>query len=112
MTGSPIKADQINEIMKQLKMRIVRLLKSDRIKDIHELEPIQHLLKTKKRNPYCIRRSAITTDSDYLPEYALKKKVRWSMNSKQGSRYIKKRMGHELKNKIWSIMESLLSFVL
>jgi integrase/recombinase XerD len=35
-----------------------------------------------------------------LPEYALKKKVRWSMNSKQGSRYIKKRMGNELKNKI------------
>ena len=35
-----------------------------------------------------------------LPEYALKKKVRWSMNSKQGSRYIKTRMGNELKNKI------------
>ena len=26
--------------------------------------------------------------------------MRWSMNSKQGSRYIKKRMGNELKNKI------------
>ncbi len=50
--------------------------------------------------PYCIRHSAITADSDYLPEYALKKKVRWSMNSKQGSRYIKTRMGNELKNKI------------
>ena len=44
--------------------------------------------------------SAITADSDYLPKYALKKKVRWFMNSKQGSRYIKKRMGNELKNKI------------
>ncbi|MFZ0513657.1 MAG: hypothetical protein WAM14_18770 [Candidatus Nitrosopolaris sp.] len=32
-------------------------------------------------------------DFDYLPEYALKENVRWSMNSKQGSRYIKRRMG-------------------
>src|ERR687884_1349734 len=51
-------------------------------------------------NPYCIRHSAITSDSDYLPEYALKKKVRWSMNSKQSARYIKSRMGNDLKQKI------------
>jgi hypothetical protein len=38
--------------------------------------------------------------SDFLPEYALKKKVRWNMNSKQGSRYIKRRMGNDLKQKI------------
>ena len=43
---------------------------------------------------------SITSDSDYLPEYALKKKVRWSMNSKQGIRYIKRRMGNDLKQKI------------
>ena len=42
----------------------------------------------------------IRTWNDYLPEYALKKKVRWSMNSKQGSRYIKRRMGNDLKQKI------------
>jgi hypothetical protein len=30
----------------------------------------------------------------------LKKKVRWSMNSKQGSRYIKRRMRNDLKQKI------------
>ena len=47
-----------------------------------------------------MRHSAITSDSDYLPEYALKKKVRWSMNSKQGSRYIKRRMGNDLKKQI------------
>ena len=63
-------------------------------------EKLEYLLKTKKWNPYCIRHSAITSDSDYLPEYALKKKVRWSMNSKQGTRYIKRRMGDELKTKI------------
>ena len=56
--------------------------------------------RVKKWNPYCIRHSAITDDSDHLPEYALKKKVRWTMNSKQGNRYIKNNMGDELKNKI------------
>ena len=36
----------------------------------------------------------------HLPEYALKKKVRWVMNSQQGKRYIKHRIGDELKHKI------------
>jgi integrase/recombinase XerD len=69
---------------------------------IHEEErqKLEYLLKAKKWNPYCIRHSAITSDSDFLPEYALKKKVRWSMNSKQGSRYIKRRMGNDLKTQI------------
>src|SRR5690606_22554807 len=35
-----------------------------------------------------------------LPEFALRKKVRWSMNSKQPARYIKNRMGNDLKNRI------------
>ena len=61
---------------------------------------LKYLVKTKKWNPYCIRHSAITSDSDFLPEYALKKKVRWSMNSKQSSRYIKRRMGNDLKQTI------------
>ena len=64
------------------------------------IEKLEYLLKIKRWNPYCIRHSAITSESDYLPEYALKKKVRWSMNSKQGSRYIKTRMWNELKEKI------------
>lgn len=58
------------------------------------------LLNSKRFNPYCIRHSSISCDSDWLPEYALKKKVRWSMNSRQGARYIKTRMGNELKSKI------------
>jgi integrase/recombinase XerD len=86
--------------MKQLRQRIIRLLENGEIKDHAEKEKLQFLLKTKKWNPYCVRHSSITADSDYLPEYALKKKVRWSMNSKQGTRYIKRRMGDELKNKI------------
>jgi integrase/recombinase XerD len=59
-----------------------------------------YLLRTKKWNPYCLRHSAITYDSDYLPEYAVKKKARWSMNSRQGSLYIKSRMGGDLKRTI------------
>src|SRR3954470_11036133 len=86
--------------MKQLKDRIKLLVDKGEINDTKEKEKLEHLLVTKKWNPYCIRHSAITSDSDYLPEYALKKKVRWSMNSKQGSRYIKNRMGNELKSKI------------
>ncbi|MGN6628248.1 MAG: hypothetical protein ACTHKJ_00050 [Candidatus Nitrosocosmicus sp.] len=98
--GAPIKADQINEIMKQLKERIKLRVDRGEITDPKEKEKLEHLLVTKNWNPYCIRHSAITSDSDYLPEYALKKKARWSMNSKQGSRYIKNRMGNDLKNKI------------
>ena len=50
---------------------------------------------------YCIRHSAITYDSDSLPEFALKKKVRWSMNSKPyPAKYIKRRMGNTLKMQI------------
>jgi hypothetical protein len=100
LTGSSIGPDQIYDVMRQLKKRIQRLIENNNINDPKELERVYHLLKVKKWNPYCIRHSAITADSDYLPEYALKKKVRWSMNSKQGSRYIKRRMGNELKNKI------------
>jgi integrase/recombinase XerD len=99
-TGAPIKPDQINEIMKHLKERIKRVLDNGEIVDPKEKEKLSYLLKTKKFNPYCLRHSSISADSDHLPEYALKKKVRWSMNSKQGTRYIKNRLGNELKNKI------------
>jgi integrase/recombinase XerD len=100
INGSPITADNIDKVMKQLRERIIRLLANGEINNIEEKEKLEYLLKTKKWNPYCIRHSAITADSDYLPEYALKKKVRWSMNSRQGSRYIKRRMGDELKEQI------------
>jgi integrase len=100
INGSPITADNIDKVMKQLRERIIRLLENGEINNREEREKLEFLLKTKKWNPYCIRHSAITSDSDYLPEYALKKKVRWSMNSRQGTRYIKRRMGDELKEQI------------
>jgi integrase/recombinase XerD len=98
--GSPVKPDAMWTMMKQLRKRIIRMLKDDSITNEKERQKLEYLLKTKKWNPYCIRHSAITSDADYLPGFALNKKVRWSMNSKQPSRYIKRRMGNELKRQI------------
>ena len=86
--------------MNQLRTNIIRLLEANSITDEKERQILEYLVKAKKWNPYCIRHSAITSDSDFLPEYALKKKVRWSMNSKQSARYIKSRMSNDLKQKI------------
>ena len=98
--GSPLKPKALWNMMEELRKRIIRLLEKGEISEREERQKLEFLLKTKKWNPYCIRHSSITFDSDYLPDYALKKKVRWSMNSKQPSRYIKTRMGNELKSKI------------
>jgi integrase/recombinase XerD len=62
LTGAPIGPDQICEIMKQLQKRIIRMLESNKITDLKESEQLDHLLKVKKWNPYCIRHSAITAD--------------------------------------------------
>lgn len=86
--------------MMQLRSRIRRLAETGAITDEGEREKLRVLLSTKKFNPYCFRRSSISHDSDFLPDYALKKKVRWSMNSKQPSRYIKARLSDDLKNTI------------
>jgi hypothetical protein len=99
-TGGKIRADALNDIMKILRKRIIRLLESNEITDEKEAETLRYILATKKFNPYCIRHSSICADSDWLPDFALKKKVRWSMNSRQGMRYIKNRMGNDLKEKI------------
>jgi hypothetical protein len=76
------------------------MLENNSIGDKTDAEKLQYLITNKRWNPYCIRHSAITYDSDYLPEYAVKKKARWSMNSRQGARYIKHRMGNDLKQRI------------
>lgn len=99
-TGSPIRPDAIWQVLDQLRDRIKRLVESGPIENDQKKQKLEYLLRVKKWNPYCFRHSAITDDSDHLPEYALKKKVRWVMNSQQGNRYIKNRMGDELKNKI------------
>jgi hypothetical protein len=98
--GAPINPEALWTVMSQLKARIRRLIDAGTITDEAEREELRILLTTKKFNPYCLRHSSISHDSDYLPDYALKKKARWSMNSKQPSRYIKSRMGNDLKQKI------------
>jgi integrase/recombinase XerD len=100
MTGAPVNPEAMWTMMKELRLRIIRMLEDGSVTNDDERQKLQFLLETKKWNPYCIRHSSITYDSDYLTEYALKKKVRWSMNSRQGTRYIKRRMGNELKRQI------------
>lgn len=98
--GAPIRPEALWTMMNQLRSRIIRLIETNSIIDNDEKEILQPLVTTRKFNPYCLRHSSISHDSDYLPEFALRKKVRWSMNSKQPARYIKARMGDDLKNKI------------
>jgi hypothetical protein len=64
---------------------MARMLEDGAIDNDAEKEKLEYLLKAKKWNPYCLRHSAITNDSDYLPEFAVRKKARWSMNSRQGA---------------------------
>jgi integrase/recombinase XerD len=100
MTGAPVNPEAMWTMMKELRLRIIRMIEDGSVINDDERQKLQFLLKTKKWNPYCIRHSSITSDSDYLTEYALKKKARWSMNSRQGARYIKRRMGNDLKRQI------------
>ena len=102
ITGAAIRPDSICDIMKQLRNRLIRLLEKGEITDSEEKTKLEYLIKTKKWNPYCIRHSAITSDSDFLPEYALKKKLDGVYEFKTRSRYIKRRMGNDLKQTILS----------
>jgi hypothetical protein len=97
----PVKPDAMWTMMhERLRPRIRRLLDNGEITDTKEREILEILLKTKRWNPYCIRHSAITYDGDSLPEFALRRKVRWSMNSKQPARYMKRRMGRDMTRQI------------
>ena len=99
-TGAPIEPEAIRQVSNALRLRIKRLVESGFITDEQRRQKLEHLLRVKRWNPYCFRHSAITDDSDHLPEYAVKKKARWTMNSQQDKRYIKNRYGDDLKNKI------------
>ncbi len=99
-TGGPITADSLWTIMRQLRTRISVLIHSSSITDEKELANLQHLIKSKNWAPYCLRHSSITCDAESYSEFALRKKVRWSMNSNQPARYIKNRWGKDLKNQI------------
>ncbi|MPZ06504.1 MAG: hypothetical protein GEU26_08815 [Nitrososphaeraceae archaeon] len=57
-------------MMNQLRLRIRRLIETGSITDVSEREKLKILLNTKRLNPYCLRHSSISHDSDYLPDYA------------------------------------------
>jgi len=100
INGAPVKSDRIWQVLERLRLYIKRLVEIGSITDIQQKQKLEHLLRVKKWNPYCFRHSAITADSDHLPEYAVKKKTRWTMDSKQGRRYIKNSWGDDLKDKM------------
>jgi integrase len=99
-SGAQVRPETIWQVLNALRLRIKRLLESGTITDVQRRQKLEYLFRVKKWNPYCFRHSAITDDSDHLPEYAVKKKARWTMNSQQGKRYIKNNMGDDVKNKI------------
>jgi integrase/recombinase XerD len=101
-TGASINPERIWAIMESLRLRIKRLVEEgDLDRDKREKERMEYLLATKKWNPYCaFRHSSLTNDSDILPEYVVKKKARWTMNSRQSARYIKNTLGQDIKNKL------------
>jgi integrase/recombinase XerD len=106
VNGAPIRSEAIWRVLNQLRLRIKRLVETESPggaiteEQKKQKQKLEYLLRVKKWNPYCFRHSAITDDSDHLPEFALTKKVRWVMGSKQANRYIKHRMGDSLKNEI------------
>ena len=59
LTGGPTKPDALCTLMKQLRKRIIRLIKNDGyiIADKEEMEKLEYLVNIKKWNPYCIRHS-------------------------------------------------------
>lgn len=99
-TGEPVQPENMWNMMDALKKRIVRMLKSGEIADPKEQERLEFLLATKRWNPYCFRHSGLTHDSEYLPEFALRRKARWSMNSHQPARYLKKKWSRDMKSTI------------
>ncbi len=68
--GRPIQPDSLWRVMNQLQQRITRMLESGAIIDAKEKQKLEYLLRTKRWNPYCLRHSAITSDSELYPDYA------------------------------------------
>jgi integrase/recombinase XerD len=69
--GGKLRPDALWSMMINLKKRIRRLIETGTIGNAEEKEKLEIILKTKKFNPYCLRHSSITYDSDYLPDFAL-----------------------------------------
>jgi hypothetical protein len=92
-------ADSLWWIMKELKRKIRKKLDEGLITDEKEVELLERLLITKSWNPYCIRHSAITDDNANL-KGDIAAKVGWTPNTKQRNRYVKSKLGNDMKKNI------------
>jgi hypothetical protein len=97
-SGGELKPDTLRVWLYKLRSRIQKMLEEGGVKDDALRQRLQELILVKKWNPYCIRHSSISCDSDILPGYALNKKVRWTMNSRRPKTYIKRKIGKDLRN--------------
>jgi len=65
INGSPITSGSIDKVMKQLRERIIRLIKNEEIANKGEREKLEFLVYTKKCNPYLSGYLISTTDVSY-----------------------------------------------
>ena len=98
-TYGKLDADSLWWIMKELKRKIRKKLDEGLITDEKEVELLERLLITKSWNPYCIRHSAITDDNANL-KGDIAAKVGWTPNTKQRNRYVKSKLGNDMKRNI------------
>jgi hypothetical protein len=88
--------------MKELIVRIVRLLKSGELTGDTKKSPV--LFTTRRFKPNCMRNQSVSQNSNFLPKSALRKKarwskkVKWSINSEQPSTYPNIRASDDLNN--------------
>ena len=86
--------------MKQLKKRIIRLLKEGSIKDIKEREKFRISDMNKEMESLLHKHPITSILSIFQNMYLKNHRYRWYTDFRQRSRYIKRRMGNEPKNKI------------
>ena len=98
-TYGKLDADSLWWILKELKRKIRKKLDEGLITDEKEVELLERLIKAKSWNPYAIRHSAITDDNANL-KGDIAAKVGWTPNTKQRNRYIKSKLGNDMKRNI------------
>lgn len=96
-TGKQLHPDTLWAILNNLKKKIANLLKNDLIEDVEKKKLLEHLINSKKWNPYCIRHSSIDEDAEWLVDNSVTKKVGWTINTKRRATYIQQRMGRKTK---------------
>lgn len=94
--GKHVKPEALRSMLIEHRNRCRRKLAKGEIEP-QDRERIKFLLETKRWNPYCFRHSSVDIDLAELPEFAARKKIGWSLTSKQPSHYGKRRMNQNIK---------------